>query len=760
MHIKVIIALAYIVPVLILNFFLMYGEKKLSREKDLVKICFLCSCMVAPLLCTVLLFCKTPFWASFFYALYFSSMDWILLLLINFVSVHCSYDIRKYLPARAFFIIAGVDTAFILSTPFTGFTFRVEPIEKYSTIFFLYRANMPFKLHLLFAYLLCVIAAVPLIAKIINTSKMYRPRYTTILYAFIVTILFNAVYLIYDTVCDISVIGYPIMALFIYYFSEVYAPRMLLSSALKLFVGAVDDGVIIFDPDGNTMFYNSVYEEYFLEKMGRDSIAEFKKFCDDNFIDMKEDFEYDWHFEKDGKVQYTKIFYKHLHEGRFNTGSFINFQLHTRIMESYLAERHNATHDELTGLYNASYFYERVKLELETHPSEKYVMVCSDIANFKMINDVFGEETANRLLCDIADGLRMYTKKGEVYCRLGNDIFALLMPKKNYREAVFMSKLSEIVKIKNVTSDYPVLCYIGVYEIEDRTLPASYMTGRAIYAVRSIKGQPNKRIAYYDDTLKHRIAREKELLNDISSAMKNGDLKVFLQPEIAVDGELKGCEALLRWEHPKYGLLTPSQFLNLFEKNGHIARVDRWVWEEVARILKKWKSMGYGERYISINTSSKDFYYMDAYKELTEITKEYDVNPASIIIEVAEDTFSDQMKYQPEIFSHLSAAGFKIGIDNFGSGDLSVNLLYDMRVDVVKLDRGFLYRSAVNERGKKILEHVFSVAKDLNVKIIVDGVETEEQLEMLKKYNPDFIQGHVYDRSLSVQDFEEKYLVK
>ncbi|MCR5388140.1 MAG: hypothetical protein K6E56_02705, partial [Lachnospiraceae bacterium] len=292
MHVKVGIALAYIIPVLILNFFLMYGDKKLDRKKDLVKICFLCSCMVAPVINAVILFCKTPFAATFFYALYFASMDWLLLLLINFVSVHCSYDIRKYLPTKALLFIAGADTFSILSTAFTNVAFSVERIEKYGTFFFVCHSNISFQLHLLFAYVLCVIAAVPLIVKIKNTSRMYRPRYTTILYAFIITIAFNAVYMIGNTVCDISVIGYPIMALFIYYFSEIYAPRMLLNSTLRELAGALDDGVIIFDPDGNTMFYNALYEEFFLEKMGKDTIKEFEKFCDENFIDMSEDFEY------------------------------------------------------------------------------------------------------------------------------------------------------------------------------------------------------------------------------------------------------------------------------------------------------------------------------------------------------------------------------------------------------------------------------------------------------------------------------------
>ncbi len=387
-------------------------------------------------------------------------------------------------------------------------------------------------------------------------------------------------------------------------------------------------------------------------------------------------------------------------------------------------------------------------------------MVCADIANFRMINDVFGEETANRLLCDIAEGLRKYARKGDLYGRLGNDRFALLMPRRDYREAYFLAKQTEITKIRNASSDFPVVCYIGVYEIDDRTLPASFMCGRAMLAIRSIKGQPNKRIAYYDDTLKHMLSRERELLKDMNEAMKNGEFKIFIQPEINSNGILKGGEALLRWDHPKYGLLTPSQFLDLFERTGNIASIDRWVWEESAALLKKWKFMGYGERYISINTSSKDFFYMDVYKELNEITAKYEIDPSSFIIELSESTMAEQMKYQPELFKHLSSAGFKIGIDNFGAGDLSVNLLYDMRIDVVKLDRGFLYRSFVDERGKMILEHVFAVAKDLDVEIIVEGVETEEQLEMLQKYNPDFIQGHVYDRSLSVRDFEEKYLVK
>ena len=237
-------------------------------------------------------------------------------------------------------------------------------------------------------------------------------------------------------------------------------------------------------------------------------------------------------------------------------------------------------------------------------------MICTDIKEFKIINDSFGTTTGDIVLKNVAKILKEDIK-GTVACgRIGSDVFGILMPKKNFTEDSFLEIRSE--DFQNGMEGgmtLPVVTHVGIYEVTERDLPVSVMCDRARMAIHDIKHDYLTRIAYYDGKVRENILKEQELVHDLEQALAEGQLKMFLQPQTTVDGKLLGAEALVRWEHPEKGWIGPSEFIPVFEKNGLISDIDRYIWESACKKLKEWKEAGREDIYISVNISPRDFYF-------------------------------------------------------------------------------------------------------------------------------------------------------
>ncbi len=391
------------------------------------------------------------------------------------------------------------------------------------------------------------------------------------------------------------------------------------------------------------------------------------------------------------------------------------------------------------------------------HPQERYLLIRSDVSNFKMINDIFGKEAADQLLIDIANALRDETISGEVYGRLVNDQFVLLMRKRDYREMKFSVKTTEIMKISNKIS-YPLKIYLGVYEIDDIDLPVSVMCDRAMLALETIKGDYQKLVAYYDEALRHRLLEEQEFAAGLDRAIQEGEIELYVQPQITVDGKCSGGEALVRWNHPKRGLLPPGAFISSFERNGLISTLDLHVWELACRQLRTWRQEGFSDWYLSVNISPKDFFFVDVYKEILSLVNRYGIEPRNLRLEITETALMSDLPKQLGLIKRLQAAGFTIEMDDFGSGYSSLNMLKDISVDVLKIDMDFLRQSDCEQRSRIILRKVIALAKELGMPVVTEGVETKDHVDFLTEIGCDVFQGYYFDRPMKMSDYEKKYM--
>lgn len=407
--------------------------------------------------------------------------------------------------------------------------------------------------------------------------------------------------------------------------------------------------------------------------------------------------------------------------------------------------------DRLTGLYSKEFFYQRVGEILLEHPEKEYDIVCSDIVNFKLVNDIFGTKTGDRLLRIIAD---LYTDSAADICgRLSSDQFACLLERReDYADSMFIEATAHICeqsKLNNIVLKW------GIYPVQDRDISVEKMCDRAVLAASSIKGQYGRLFAIYGDELRNKLLREQSVTDSMAPALSGGQFEIYLQPKYRIkDSRLAGAEALVRWNHPAWGIQPPAEFIPLFEKNGFITKLDEYVWDRAGAVLHKWGDKGYPQLPISVNVSRADIYNADLADILTGILQKYRL-PASLLhLEITESAYTENPQQIIDTVGRLRSLGFLIEMDDFGSGYSSLNMLNKMPIDILKLDRKFIQSEMECPSNKEILKFIMSLARGLRLGVVAEGVETREQLEHLRKIGCDCAQGYYYAKPMPVEDFE------
>ena len=410
-------------------------------------------------------------------------------------------------------------------------------------------------------------------------------------------------------------------------------------------------------------------------------------------------------------------------------------------------------YDRLTGLYSKEFFYQQVRERLDTDTGREYTIVCSDIENFKLYNDTFGRKAGDRALRKGAETMRRLLS-GDVLCgRYGADCFLCLMTREmaqsireNYLSGVY-AELPE--RTENISVKW------GIYEITDRSVPVEQMCDRALLAAKSVKGQYNRPFAFYDDALRGKLLREKAITDTMESALAENQFTVYLQPKYSLNNDsLAGAEALVRWIHPEWGFLSPGEFIPLFEKNGFISRLDQYIWERVCAILQRWKQAGYPELPVSVNVSRADIYQADLADTLLAIVKKYDVSPSSLHLEITESAYTENPAQIISTVETLRQQGFIIEMDDFGSGYSSLNMLNQMKLDVLKLDMKFIQSETAKPADQGILHFIVGLARWMNLSVVAEGVETRHQLDRLREIGCDYVQGYFFAKPMPEEEFE------
>lgn len=411
-------------------------------------------------------------------------------------------------------------------------------------------------------------------------------------------------------------------------------------------------------------------------------------------------------------------------------------------------------YDELTAIYNKNGFYKYAANLLRLNSGKNYCVAAIDVYRFKIINEIYGRDFGDKTLKQIADCVKEEFQSTGVFCRLGSDIFMVCIP----FEFDFIDRLKRLndkVEAKLDTNGEVVLT-IGVYVIEDFSMPVASMCDRAYMASKSIKGSFVTRFAMYDDNLRENLLEERELTSHMLEALEKREFRVVLQPKYSLDTEkVIGAEALIRWFHPQKGLIMPGKFIPIFERNGLILHLDIFVLESVCEIISGWKAMGKKLYPISINISRRNILQVHIAETIKDVVDVYGLDPSLVNLEITESAYMDNPELLNKTIAKLRSYGFVISIDDFGSGYSSLNTLKDVPVDVLKIDLKFLLNFDKQSKGASILSSVVRMAKALNMVIIAEGVETKEQASFLRSLGCDSAQGYYYSKPISVKAFED-----
>ena len=308
--------------------------------------------------------------------------------------------------------------------------------------------------------------------------------------------------------------------------------------------------------------------------------------------------------------------------------------------------------------------------------------------------------------------------------------------------------------IRTLGISHNILFFAGVYPVIDMNLPVDQMCDRASMALSKIKGNYVRRYNFYDVGMRDRMLKEQMIVRDMEFALKDNQFTIFLQPIFRPEtNEIVSAEALVRWFHPDSGMISPGYFIPVFERNGFIVKLDRFVWETVCKFLRGRLDAGKKIVPISVNVSRLNFYSFDLLIFLLNLLKKYNLEPWMLKLEVTESAYTDNPQQLIKIISQFKENGFPILMDDFGSGYSSLNMLKNIDIDVLKVDMAFVREIELSERARTILLMIIGLAKELGMGVVTEGVETQTQLDYITNMGSVDIQGYYFSKPLAVKDF-------
>ena len=423
------------------------------------------------------------------------------------------------------------------------------------------------------------------------------------------------------------------------------------------------------------------------------------------------------------------------------------------LTKSHETLRYREEYDLLTGLHNASRFYIDAG-NLVKESSQNHAIISFDIDRFKMINDLFGMKVGDDVLRHVADVLKQELSADSICCRVHSDVFFVCVPYTKKGEII--KRIERIRKMiyKNEFA-FDINTSFGVYLVHDRTIPINLMCDRATLAGRTVKSSAMNFCAFYDEQYRAEMLKTTEIEKDMNVAISEKQFLMYLQPKFNLaTGKICGAEVLSRWHHPVKGLIQPNDFIPLFERNGFILKLDEYMWEEACKTLAQWRSEGKNPVPLSVNISRYHIKNNDLITVWKRLLKRYDVYPSDLTLEITETFFYDSGDLY-EVLQKLQDMGFKLEVDDFGAGYSSLNMIRNIPVNTIKIDKDFLDKKLSTEKGKIVISHTIAMAKDLKLSVVAEGVETKEHVDFLKSSACDVAQGYYFAKPMPLDEFNQ-----
>lgn len=688
----------------------------------------------------------------------FACYDWLVILLMYYTQYYTGLFKGVWAVKITMMLYSAIDSFVMIANTWTHNVFTISEITKGEIVVDYVKTSFFYQAHFIYNYVVIIVILISFIFMIAKSSRFYSFRYQVIFIALFSGFVLDLATVSSQSIYDLSTPIYGFMSMIIYYLTLSYVPNELIENTLSLIIKDMNSGIVCFDIHGRCIYCNDILRE--LYGIGHDyeeMEKEYRKWIQSIEENRKDSMKMETYIYQNGKKKYYEIVYKRTYDDKQNqVCDYFIFNDRTEDVVSLEHEKYRASHDILTGLLNKEQFYIETAKLIKENRDVKYCLVCSNIKDFKFVNELFGIEKGNEILKKQAEYMKNFIGEDSLAARLHADRFAMCMPRIRFDEDLINEAITGIQEaFKN--SSFHMHIFVGVYDIHDVEERVSIMCDKANLASETIKNEYKSSVAYYTEHLLEKSIEERKIIGEFDRALDNEEFVMFLQPQVDVSGKPFGSEALVRWQHPDKGLLAPGVFIDVLEKTGFVYRLDRYMWDKAVKQLAEWKKRGINDYHISVNISTKDFYLIDVYETFVGLVEKYDIDPKLLKLEITETALMSDFNKNMVIIKRLQKYGFDIEIDDFGSGYSSLNMLKDISADVLKIDMGFLRASENEVKGQDILESIIGLANKLGMRVITEGVEKKTQVDMLYDMGCKMFQGYYFSKPIPVDEFEKKY---
>ncbi|RLA69981.1 MAG: diguanylate cyclase [Epsilonproteobacteria bacterium] len=446
---------------------------------------------------------------------------------------------------------------------------------------------------------------------------------------------------------------------------------------------------------------------------------------------------------------------------------YASFNTNKLVQKNYF----QAQHDALTGLFNRRYFMEYMEsLNERLLENNKTASMCLiDLDHFKTINDSLGHDIGDKLLIDVSRRIELYVKETHMLARLGGDEFILVSKELSHKTFnidqgyAFAEGLLNMLRQPYVIDGHylHISASIGVYQLDPSSLFTTNFIKEVDIAMYEAKGQGRDGVVVFNKDLEKRVERHLQIEQKLHEALKENKIKVYYQPQFDKNEMLVGCESLIRWYDSDLGILAPDEFISIAEKTGLILDLGNYVLKESFKSMNRWNEKGKKLKSFSINVSMRQLLHEPFIKDVEYLLMTYfpQKEPKQkIYFEITEHVFAEDIKKVISIMNRLQKIGISFSIDDFGTGYSSLSYLKVLPIDEVKIDKSFIGDLSESKNNQKMTSAIISIAKNFDLNIVAEGVETFEQLTFLSRIDCDVYQGFYFEKALSKIAFEEKYI--
>ena len=414
--------------------------------------------------------------------------------------------------------------------------------------------------------------------------------------------------------------------------------------------------------------------------------------------------------------------------------------------------------DLLTGLPNKDLFIKKLTAKLDKLDEGKNLFLCAlAIDNYRIITDTYGHQTGDLLLKNVAQRLRNNLETEIIVSRNKEEF--LFYYRGRLDEEKVVEKLEEI--IEQIEHPYNInnqLIYVtvdaGISIFPDDSQDVDVLIKNASLALHN-SANSNNDISFYARSMNDKIAMRVNLESKLRVAIEEEQFRLHYQPFVDRDGQIVGMEALIRWQHPQEGMISPGEFIPVAEETGLIIEIGEWVLKEACRQLKRWQNYGYQDLYISVNIAPQQFREVDFVEKIKDVLNVTGIAGEKLELEITERTAVSDINYTIEVLKKLQNLGVRIAIDDFGTGYSSLSFLKDFAINVLKIDQSFVHQLEQNEKNQSIAETIIDIGNNLDLEVVAEGVETEAEKDFLEAKGCDIMQGYLFSRPVSEHKFLE-----